>query len=81
MQNYMLTRASLKFVNSSAAECGNAGLSRIRKSVSYMSESHAILYTHTFVSVWNRRRIRYLLKEAKNQVDELRSTRFVHQFV
>ena len=81
LQNYMLTRASLKFVNSSAAECGNAGLSRIRKSVSYMSESHAILYTHTFVSVWNRRRIRYLLKEAKNQVDELRSTRFVHQFV
>ena len=51
MQNYILTRASLKPVNSSAAECGNFGLARIRKSVSYMTESHAILYVHTYLSV------------------------------
>ncbi|KAL0058334.1 hypothetical protein AAF712_015002 [Marasmius tenuissimus] len=45
-------------VNSSAAECGNSGISRIRKSVSYMRQNRAILYTKTFLSVWNRGQIR-----------------------
>ncbi|KAH6887269.1 hypothetical protein BKA70DRAFT_1122300, partial [Coprinopsis sp. MPI-PUGE-AT-0042] len=45
-------------INSSAAECGNGSLSRIRKSVSYMSQERAIIFTKTFLSVWNRVRIK-----------------------
>ncbi|KAH6873534.1 hypothetical protein BKA70DRAFT_1129979, partial [Coprinopsis sp. MPI-PUGE-AT-0042] len=37
-------------INSSAAECGNGGLNRIRKSVSYMSQLRAIIYTKVFVA-------------------------------
>ncbi|KAF7327472.1 hypothetical protein MKEN_00325600 [Mycena kentingensis (nom. inval.)] len=48
----------LGYINSSAGECGNSGLARIRKSVSYMSQSRAIVYTKVFLSIWNRQRIR-----------------------
>ena len=51
----------LHHINSSAGECGNGGLARIRKSVSYMSQDRAILYTKVFLSIWNRHRIRGLL--------------------
>jgi len=44
----------LAHINSSAAECGNGGLNHIRKSVSYMSQDHAIIYTKVFLSVWNQ---------------------------
>ncbi|TFK69140.1 hypothetical protein BDN72DRAFT_870735 [Pluteus cervinus] len=47
----------LMHINSSAAECGNSGISKIRKSVSYMSQPRAILYTKVFLAMWNRRRI------------------------
>lgn len=67
LSNYMQTRPNLLAVNSSAAECSNSGLNRIRKSVSYMNEANAILYTHTFLSVWNRRRERGFQKEADEQ--------------
>ncbi|KAJ7082871.1 hypothetical protein B0H15DRAFT_924009 [Mycena belliarum] len=43
-------------------ECGNSGISRIRKSVSYMSQDRAIVYTKVFVSIWNRQRIRTMSK-------------------
>lgn len=67
LSNYMQTRPDLLAVNSSAAECSNSGLNRIRKSVSYMNETNAILYTHTFLSVWNRRRERDFQKKADEQ--------------
>ena len=34
---------------------------RIRKSISYMSQDHAILFTKAFLSIWNSHRIRGLL--------------------
>lgn len=59
--HYLLTYSAadprLKNLNSSAAECGNGGLGRIRKSVSYMSQDRAIQYTKVFISIWNRARI------------------------
>ncbi|KAJ8079455.1 hypothetical protein PM082_013793 [Marasmius tenuissimus] len=58
LSNYIATDSSLDSVNSSAAECGNSGISRIRKSVSYMRQNRAILYTKTFLSVWNRGQMR-----------------------
>jgi hypothetical protein len=48
-------------VNSSAAECGNSGMGRIRKSVSYMRQNRAILYTKHYLCIWNRLRIRRIL--------------------
>ena len=53
---YQLNDPQLRQVNSSAAECGNAGLRKIRRPLSYMSQRHAIVYTMTFLSVWNRAR-------------------------
>ncbi|KAG6810248.1 hypothetical protein H0H92_012733 [Tricholoma furcatifolium] len=52
----------LSRINSSAAECGNGGLAQIKKSVSYMTQEHAIIYTKVFISVWNRLK---LVKMAK----------------
>jgi hypothetical protein len=67
LSNYMQTRSDLLPINSSAAECSNSGLNRIRKSVSYMHETNAILYAHTFISVWNRTRERDFQKQADEQ--------------
>jgi hypothetical protein len=45
---------NLLHVNSQAAECGNSGLARIRKSMSYMNEDRAIMYCWVYIMVWNR---------------------------
>ncbi|KAK7023413.1 hypothetical protein VNI00_016771 [Paramarasmius palmivorus] len=45
-------------INSSAGECGNSGIGRIRKAVSYMRQNRAIIFIKHYVSVWNRMRIR-----------------------
>jgi len=58
LTNYCETNPGLLMVNLSAAECGNSGISRIRKSVTYMSQDRAVMYTRVFISVWNRLRIR-----------------------
>ncbi|KAE8240105.1 hypothetical protein A4X13_0g7937 [Tilletia indica] len=57
LSSYMSTDPQLQHINSSAAECGNAGLSRIRKSVSYCNQEHAVLLIKQFLSIWNRRRM------------------------
>ncbi len=51
--NYMQCSPRLQEVNTSAAECSNSGLSRIRKSISYMSQNHAILLIYVYICVWN----------------------------
>lgn len=45
-------------INTSAAECGNNLILRIRKSVSYMGQRRAIIYTKVFLSIINRLKIR-----------------------
>lgn len=62
LSTYAATNPSLTNLNSSAAECGNGGLDRIRKSIRYMSQTHAILYTKVFLAIWNRKQIRKQLK-------------------
>ncbi|KDR73877.1 hypothetical protein GALMADRAFT_45477, partial [Galerina marginata CBS 339.88] len=57
LSTYAQTDSRLALVNSSAGECGNGGLARIRKSVSYMNQEHAIMFTRVFLSIWNRLRI------------------------
>ncbi|KAF9482038.1 hypothetical protein BDN70DRAFT_802283, partial [Pholiota conissans] len=58
LNTYCDTNPELLYINSSAAECGNGGILRIRKPVAYMSQERAIVYTKTFISIWNRHRIR-----------------------
>jgi hypothetical protein len=58
LSTYANVDPRLACINSSAAECGNGGLNRIRKSVSYMSQDRAIIYMKVFLSVWNRLRVR-----------------------
>lgn len=44
----------LQVVNTSAAEVGNSGIGKIRKSVSYMTQTHAIEFTKVYMDVMNR---------------------------
>ncbi|KAF6749397.1 hypothetical protein DFP72DRAFT_819007 [Ephemerocybe angulata] len=57
LSEYMNVDTRLSYINSSAAECGNGALRRIRKSVSYMGQQRAIIYTKVFLSIWNRAKI------------------------
>lgn len=45
----------LAAVNSSVAEMGNSQLRYVRKSIRYMTEGHAVLYVHRFLSIWNQK--------------------------
>ncbi|KAJ7283899.1 hypothetical protein C8J57DRAFT_1054321 [Mycena rebaudengoi] len=58
LKTYALVDPRLGRINSSAAECGNGGIARIRKSVSYMTQARAIIFTQVFIAIWNRMRIR-----------------------
>lgn len=71
VSNYMRVRGSIRNLNSSAAECSNSGLSRIRKSVSYMDQKHAICFTYVYLCIWNRKRERLMLNEANKRLQLL----------
>ena len=71
ISNYMQVRPTLMSVNSSAAECSNSGLNRIRKSVSYMGQTHAIMFTYIYICIWNRKKERLFNMEAKRVEERL----------
>lgn len=54
ISNYEEWNAMLKEINSSAAECGNSALLRIRKTMRYLSQERSILYVWLFLAIWNR---------------------------
>lgn len=56
--NAMRYDERFRAINTSAAECGNKGMKRIRKSVSFMNYDHAVLYTKVYLDVWNRMVVR-----------------------
>lgn len=56
LSNYAGNDPDLFDCNSSAAECGNSGLKRIRKTVSYSNQEHAIKFTRNCLCIWNRRK-------------------------
>ncbi|KAI0370901.1 hypothetical protein BV20DRAFT_965977 [Pilatotrama ljubarskyi] len=62
--NAMQYDERIRAVNTSAGECGNGGVGRIRKSVSYMIYEHAVVYTRVFMNVWNRMITRRMAKTA-----------------
>jgi hypothetical protein len=57
LSTYSARDPTLVAINSSAGECGNSGLLKIRKSVSYMAQDRAIIYTESYLALWNRIRI------------------------
>ncbi|EDR02829.1 uncharacterized protein LACBIDRAFT_307932 [Laccaria bicolor S238N-H82] len=61
----------LKDINTSAAECGNSGIKRMRKSVRWMSQDRAIIYAKIFLSVWNRNRIRAMDKKSPTETAKI----------
>lgn len=56
--SYVEYDVQLREANSSAGECGNAGVRRIRRPLSYMSQRHAVIYSYVYFALWNR--LRYL---------------------
>ena len=62
---------ALKVINASAAECGNAGLNRIRKSVAYMRQARAVELIATFMFTWNRLKRRQQPVDADRLVPEI----------
>uniref|UniRef100_A0A8H8CF18 HMG domain-containing protein n=1 Tax=Psilocybe cubensis TaxID=181762 RepID=A0A8H8CF18_PSICU len=58
LATYCQENPDLLRLNSSAAECGNSGISKIRKGVSYMTQDRAVMYMKVFFSLWNRQQIR-----------------------
>ncbi|KAJ7141261.1 hypothetical protein C8R44DRAFT_547181, partial [Mycena epipterygia] len=54
LKSYAQVDPRLARINTSAAECGNGGISRIRKGVSYMGQKRAIMFTRVFICIWNR---------------------------
>lgn len=54
LTSYSALDPDLAKVNSSAAECGNGGLDKLRKSIKYMGQRRAIIYTRTYLCIWNR---------------------------
>ena len=63
LKTYAAVDPWLGTINSSATKCGNGGIARIHKSVSYMTQDRAILYMKVFISIWNRLIIRHMLDE------------------
>ncbi|RDB17535.1 hypothetical protein Hypma_001242 [Hypsizygus marmoreus] len=60
--NAMRYDERIRSANTSAAECGNKGIKRIRKTVSFMIHEHAVIFTKVFLDVWNRTAIRRMLE-------------------
>ncbi|KAE8184203.1 hypothetical protein CF336_g7887 [Tilletia laevis] len=56
LSTYMRNDPALQHLYSSAAECGNSGLSRIKKTVSFCNQEHAVALVRVFLCVWNRRK-------------------------
>ncbi len=63
--NVMQFDERTRAVNTSAGECGNQGIGRIWKSVSYMNYEHAVLYTKVFMDVWNRMVARRIARQQR----------------
>lgn len=56
LSTYKQHSGMLYDTNSSAAECGNGGMDKVRRPVSYMSQRHATVFIAAFLSMWNRER-------------------------
>ncbi|KAH9480806.1 hypothetical protein JR316_0007406 [Psilocybe cubensis] len=60
LSSYCVENPEFLALNSSAAECGNSGISKIRKAVSYMTQERAVMYMRVYFSIWNRTQIQKL---------------------
>ena len=53
---------NLQVINTSTVEVGNSGAAKIWKSVSYMTQQHAIQYTKVYMDIMNRCKTRVMIK-------------------
>ncbi|KAK7015569.1 hypothetical protein VNI00_019063 [Paramarasmius palmivorus] len=60
--NWMRYNDMVRQINTSAAECGNKGMKRIRKIVAYMNYENALVFTKAFLDVWNREVIMRMMR-------------------
>ena len=54
---------NLQVINTSAVEVGNSGAAKIQKSVSYMTQWHAIQYTKVYMDITNRCKIKTMIQK------------------
>lgn len=57
LSSYKKHDAEWRNLNGSACECGNRGLDRIKKTVSYSKQSTALLLASKYLDIWNRLRL------------------------
>lgn len=75
ISSYKKNDPDLATVNSSAAECGNGGLLKIRRPLSYMTQRHAMLYSYTYLATWNRDRRLDIIRKAAKTTDPEKTTK------
>lgn len=68
LSTYIEFNEDLRKINSSAGESGNAGLAKIRRPLSYMSQRRAVIFVYVYFAIWNRLRYRAAQRKA-NSVD------------
>jgi hypothetical protein len=62
MLTFMKANADMRTIRDTAAEVGNSGLVRIRKSIKYMSQARTMMLTKLYLEIHNRRKICELAK-------------------
>lgn len=62
LATYCDQNPDLLAINSSAGECGNSGIAKIRKAVSYMAQDRAAMYIRVYLAIWNRQQIQKMEK-------------------
>lgn len=72
---YKAWSETLRKTNSSAGECGNSGLAKIRRPLSYMSQRHAIIFAYVYLAMWNRLRYAGVEQELAEIQEEERARR------
>jgi len=68
INNYIKVSSLFMRVNSSATECSNSELNHIRKSLSIMSQKHAILLTYMYLCMSEIERKSVYLKQKQKSV-------------
>jgi hypothetical protein len=64
IKSYRENNPSLAVLDTTCAEVGNSALRRLRKSVSYMLQTHMMAFVRSFLDIWNRKKVINLIKRA-----------------
>ena len=70
--------ARLRRINSSVAEGAHATIGKIRKSLSFMNEAHAIIFTSIAIHAWNREKLIAMFKPRREAVERMRQAQGIY---